>query len=117
MNTIGLQGTSKMENIKQLSAIIRTVAGLMLLVAISDLPYSYYQLLRIVICGASLFLVWYFIKAKIEWLGWIFIIPAILFNPIFPIYLDKYTWQLVDLIFGSMFILSLSTWNMEKRVE
>lgn len=106
-----------MESTKQLSVIIRIVAGLMLLVAISDLPYSYYQLLRIVICAASIFLVWYFIKSKIDWLGWIFIIPAILFNPIFPIYLDKSAWQLFDLLFGSLFIVSLSALNKEKKVK
>ena len=103
-----------MESTKQLSAGIRVVVGIMLLLAIGDLPYSYYQLLRIVVCGASIFLVWYFIKSKIEWLGWAFIIPAILFNPLLPIYLAKSTWQLFDLLFGVMFIASLGAYSKEK---
>ena len=106
-----------MEGAKQLSLIVRAVSGLMLLFALEDQPYSYYQTLRIVVCGASIFLAWYFIQAKIEWLGWIFIIPAILFNPIFPIYMDRSTWQLLDLVFGLMFIVSLCAYSKEKIVE
>jgi len=106
-----------MEGMKQLSIIIRVIAGLMLLFAVGDLPYSYYQLLRVAVCGASLFLVWYFIKLKIDWLGWIFIIPAILFNPIFPIYMDKSTWQILDLVIGVLFLASLTTYNKEKIVS
>lgn len=103
-----------MEGVKQLSLVVRVAAGLMLLLALGDHPYSYYQILRIVVCGASIFLIWYFIQAKIEWLGWVFIIPAILFNPVFPIYMEKSTWQFLDLLFGVMFLGSLSTYSREK---
>lgn len=106
-----------MEGTKQLSLVVRGIAGLMLLIALGDQPYSYYQLLRIIICGASIFLVWYFIQVKIEWLGWLFIVPAILFNPILPIYMDKTTWQLWDLVFGVVFLASLLTFNSEKRIK
>lgn len=106
-----------MEGIKQLSLVVRVVAGLMLLIALGDLPYSYYQLLRIVVCGVSIFLIWYFIQVKIEWLGWLFIVPAILFNPIFPVYMDKSAWQLLDLVFGVAFIASLSTYGKEEHIK
>ncbi len=102
-----------MESTKQLSLIVRVSACLMLLFAIGDLPYSYYQVLRIAVCGASIFLIWYFVQAKIAWLGWLFIIPAILFNPILPLYLDKSTWQLFDLLFAVLFLASLSTYGKE----
>ena len=105
-----------MENTKQLSLIVRISAGLMLLFAIGDLPYSYYQVLRIAVCGASLFLIWYFVQVKIEWLGWLFIIPAILFNPIFPVYLDKSTWHLLDLLFAILCLGSLSTYSRENKI-
>lgn len=106
-----------MEGSKQFSLVVRIVAGLMLLIALGDHPYSYYQLLRIIVCGASIFLTWYFMQAKIEWLGWAFIVPAILFNPIFPIYMDKSTWQLFDLVFGIAFLASLSTYGIEKQTK
>lgn len=105
-----------MEGTKQLSVAVRVITGVMLLLAIGDLPYSYYQLLRLVVCGASIFLIWYFIKSKIEWLGWAFIIPAILFNPLFPIYMDKSTWKLLDLLFGVLFLVSLSAYSKEKTI-
>ena len=103
-----------MEGTRQLSLVARVVAGLMLLFAIGDLTYSYYQILRIVICGASIFLTWYFIHAKIELLGWMFIVRANLFNPVFPIYMEKSTWQILDLLFGIMFLGSLAAYNQEK---
>ncbi len=102
-----------MEN-KNLSIIVRVVAGIMLLLALGSWPYSYYQLLRIVICGSSFFLVWYFINVKIEWLGWLFIIPGILFNPLFPFYLDKQLWQLLDIVFSLQFLASLGATKWEK---
>lgn len=106
-----------MEGAKQLSLIVRFVAGLMLLFALGEHSYSYYQLLRIVVCGASIFLVWYFIQAKMEWLGWFFIIPAILFNPMLPIYMDKSAWQFWDLIFGVVFLATLSTHGRERQIK
>lgn len=103
-----------MENTKQFALTVRFVSGLMLIIALGDQPYSYYQILRIVICGSSLFLVWYFMQNKLEWLGWFFIIPAILFNPVLPIYLEKSTWQLLDLFFGISFFVSILMHNKEK---
>lgn len=106
-----------MEGLKQLSVLVRAISGLILLFALSEQPYSYYQVLRIVICGASIILIWYFIQAKIEWLGWLFIIPAILFNPIFPVYMDKSTWQLLDVLFAILFLGSLSAYNKERVIK
>jgi hypothetical protein len=106
-----------MENTRHLSFAVRAASGLMLIIALGEQPYSYYQILRIVICGASIFLVWYFIQVKLEWLGWLFIVPAILFNPVLPIYLEKSTWQLLDLIFGIMFLGSLTTYKKENLVN
>lgn len=105
-----------MENAKGLSVITRILAGLMLIIAVFDLPYSYYQVLRIVICASSIFLCWYFVNAKIEWLGWLYIIPAILFNPVFPVYMDKSNWVVIDMIFGVFFLMSLVAINKEADI-
>ena len=97
-----------MQDQKQLSIVARVLSGGMLIFALGDMPYSYYQLLRIVVCSSSLFVLWYFIEDKKVALGWLFAVPAILFNPLAPIYLQRETWQLLDLVFAVAFFASLS---------
>jgi len=93
---------------KSLATVIRIFTGLMLICALGSWPYAYYQFLRIVVCGASFFLVWYFNEIQIKSLGWLFIVPGLLFNPIFPVYLDKQLWQTLDVAFGLLFLASLT---------
>ncbi len=87
---------------------------LMLLIATADLDYSYYQFLRIIICGISVFLAWYFIKLSFIWFGWVSMVIAVLFNPIFPIFLDKSTWIAIDLICAVLFLASTAIYKHEK---
>ena len=106
-----------MKQSKTLSILVRIAAGLLLLFALGDMAYSYYLFLRIAICVGSIFLIWYFVSAKIEWLGWFFVIPAILFNPIVPIYMDKSIWQTIDFVFALFFFASLFAIGKEKRIK
>ncbi len=75
----------------------------MLLFAILSLPYGYYQILRWVITLSSVFLMYKNFKQGYETAAFIMIIIGILFNPIFPIYMQKSTWAIFDLICASMF--------------
>lgn len=92
---------------KNIAISVRIIAGLMLLLAVSDLSYSYYQVLRVVICGSAIFLIWYFNSIKQGAIGWSFIVPALLFNPFLPVYLDKQIWQALDVVFSLQFFLAL----------
>ena len=59
-------------------------------------PYAFYTLLRLVVCGCSIYLA---VKANstrnIAW-TWIMSGMAVLFNPILPIRLHRSDWQIVD---------------------
>jgi hypothetical protein len=70
-----------------------------LLIATARLPYGYYTFTRVVICGSA---------ALIAFTGWedsatsriwsvLFALLAVLFNPIFPIYLSRGTWFYLDI--------------------
>jgi hypothetical protein len=91
---------------KKMASII---AIIMLLLAIpSEIwPYGYYILLRWVVTGAALFILW--IAYELEKKTWLWIMGAIaiLFNPIAPIYLDKGNWVVIDLIVASLFLISI----------
>lgn len=81
----------------------RLIAAGLLLLAIAPLPYGYYQFLRIaitIIAGINAFHVYH---QKGQWPFLIFLGIAILFNPLFPIYLDKDSWTPIDLITAIFF--------------
>jgi len=86
----------------------------MLLLALATWPYGYYQLLRIVVCGVGIYAGWYLLEIKQLGWAWFFFIAAALFNPLVIVTLQKQTWQLVDLVVGVAFLVSLSAKGEEK---
>ena len=92
---------------------IRYFVGAILLLAIADLPYGYYTLLRIIVtivAGITAF-----IASEQENQFWMILFGAIaiLFNPIIPIYLDKDVWVVIDVIVAVLFGISTFTVKTE----
>ncbi len=87
--------------------IVSVISIVMLLLAIADLPYGYYTLLRVIITASAVFLVW--IAYNLKKTFWVVLIGivAILFNPLIPIHLDKETWVVIDLIVAVLFLISI----------
>ena len=84
----------------------RIIAAAMLFWALDDHPYSYFTLLRVVVCGVAVYCA---VQAneydRSSW-TWIFGGIAVLFNPIWPIHLDRETWQVVDATVGVVMLVS-----------
>ncbi len=99
---------------KQLATAIRVVAGVMLLLALGSWEYSYYQILRVVVCGASVFLAWHLFDFKQTGWAWVFVVTGILFNPIAPIYLERETWQMIDFAAAILFFSSFAAETKNK---
>lgn len=73
-------------------------SGAALLLAVADLPYGYYQFLRIFIFGVSVYAAHKcYLNNKIKWM-WVFGVIAVIFNPFLRIHLDKETWQIIDIV-------------------
>ena len=53
---------------KEVTPFVWAIPAAMLIIALAPLPYGYYTLLRIVVCGASAFLAWqhYTLEGQIE---------------------------------------------------
>jgi hypothetical protein len=73
------------------------IPALLLLAAVfGRWPYGFYTLLRLVVCGCSVYLV---VKANstrnAAW-TWIMGGMAVLFNPVLPMHLRRSTWRPVD---------------------
>ena len=78
------------------------VTAILLLVALGDWPYVYYQLLRFAVCGVSVYLAWAWGKS---WSVLLFGGVAVLFNPILPIHLPREIWQIIDLALSVLFFI------------
>lgn len=83
------------------------IAAIMLLLALAPWPYGYYQLLRFVVCGVSVYVAFMAYTWKKIWATWLFGFIALLFNPLIPIHLSQELWQPIDVICAILLTLSL----------
>ena len=93
-----------MDTLKQNIPWILFIAVVLLFVGCFNLPMGYYTFMRIVV---SIIAILAIVNNKEEGFGMyniILALIAILFNPIFPIYLhSKFTWVIVDILCASWF--------------
>ncbi|MCX6718473.1 MAG: hypothetical protein NTY81_02630 [Candidatus Staskawiczbacteria bacterium] len=85
----------------------KIIAIVFLFGALANNPYSYYQLLRWVVMIVAGYTAYNAYKDKKNNEVWIFGIMAVLFNPIIPFYLQKNTWQLIDIVSAILFLIFL----------
>ena len=80
----------------------KIVTGLLVL-AVLPLPYLYYQLLRIVVTLSAAANAYKFYEDN--QMAWVLVfgIIALIWNPIFPIYMDKSVWIILDFIGAGIF--------------
>lgn len=85
----------------------------MCVLAIADLPYGYYQLLKWVVCISALWSA--FIARSTARTAWVAIFSgvAVLFNPIAPIHLDRQIWAFLDIVTAAVLVVSL--WAVRDR--
>jgi hypothetical protein len=85
----------------------RIIASAMLIWALAPHAYEYFTLLRLVVCVVAAYLFAQSVDQNKE--GWavLFIGIALLFNPIFPIHLDRRTWNIIDIIVALLLLMSL----------
>lgn len=81
------------------------VAGTMLVGALTDWPYGYYQLLRLVVCGGAVCVAHSAFTWKKIWAVWLFGIIALLFNPLIPIHLSRELWKPIDVVCAILFFV------------
>lgn len=85
----------------------KVIAISILLGAIGDNPYGYYQFLRFVITAIGIYSAYLAYHSKRNFWMWIFIAIAILFNPIVPFYLERDTWQVFDVLVAGIFLVNI----------
>ena len=89
------------------------LVALLLFIAILDLPYGYYKILRVIVSLAALVMLAYEYKSRnFVFFIYLFLI-LIFFNPLIPIYLDKSSWQVLDPLAGLYFLIRAFAYNPE----
>ena len=79
----------------------------MLFGALLDNPYSYYNILRVVVCAVCVYAVVKSISVEKSRWAWVFGVFAFVFNPIIPVHLDRETWIIIDVISGIVLFISI----------
>ena len=79
----------------------------MLFGAVAEWPYGYYIFLRWITCIASILVIFQAFEKNIDWAKVVFIIIAILFNPLTPIHLSRSIWIPLDIITAILFIFTI----------
>ncbi len=94
------------------------IAIIFLLLTFFDWPYSFYNILRIVVTATAIYYAYYLyeaLKRKDFWF-WALVIIAVLFNPIVPIYLyKKATWGFIDVVVAVFFGILIIKFRKNKK--
>jgi hypothetical protein len=93
-----------MEN-KAVTALLHFIPAGVLALAIGRWPYGYYMLLRVVVFATALLiagLICQQARAFTLWLG-LFVVVAIIFNPIVPLHLTRGVWSILNLAGAGLF--------------
>lgn len=97
-----------------MNKLIYIVVGILLL-AMAEMPYAYYKLLRIVVTFTAAFLAYKEYDAYKDLNGWLALLCliAIVYNPIIPVHLTKAIWIGVNIIT----IILLLAYKMPEEIE
>ena len=95
-------------NLSNKNILTLIASGFLFVALFNGLPYGYFTLMRFVVCAVSIYLAYKIYEENKESLWvWAFGFVAVLFNPIFPIYLKRAQWEIIDLIVGGFFVVSI----------
>lgn len=90
-------------------AAARVVAAVAAAVAVARLPYGYYELLRWLVCAVAAFTAWRASELRRSGWAWVFIVLALVFNPVVPVRLRRETWAWADIAAAVLLLVSLAT--------
>ena len=89
--------------------VARVIAAALLLLALADLPYGYYTILRLLVFAVGAYGVYLAHKVKQQGWAWTLGAIAVLFNPLFPIYLEREVWAPIDVAVAVVLLVSIRT--------
>jgi len=95
------------KKIDKMDRIIKIILAVILLLCLFHFPYGYYQFVRIAAMVGFAYLAYNSLTNGNKVFGVIFIIFAILFQPLYKIALGRPLWNIVDVIVAVFIIISI----------
>lgn len=96
---------------------LKLLAIVLLLGALGNFPFVYYQLMNWVVVGAALVTVQQAYQRNITALGWLFALVAVVFNPLAPLYLKADVWHIADIVAAVLFVISSAFITSKKQPQ
>ena len=93
-----------MQSVKLMIRLIYLILAAMMLLCLAPMPYGYFQLVRfvaMVVFGMMAYR--YYVNHKLAAM-WVFIVLALLFQPIFKIVLGRATWNMIDVVVAALLV-------------
>jgi len=88
----------------------------LLLIAIFPIEeYSYYVLLRWIVCLTAVYIAYYSYEAERTYWTWTMGIIALIFNPLIPFHLSKEIWTVVDFITATIFGITIFIFKQKRE--
>jgi hypothetical protein len=91
------------ENQNWLPIGVVVASAILCFVAIADLPYGFYKILRWVVCSVAVASALRLKEQSATWV-WVLVIVALIFNPLFPVHFDKPVWKVFNIGAGIVFL-------------
>jgi hypothetical protein len=96
-----------LENKQILPHWVLIAVSLFCFIAVVELPYGFYKLLRWVVCGVAIAsAVQLHLNHHMGWV-WALGIVALIFNPLIPFYFPRDVWRVIDAAAGASFLVTL----------
>ncbi|OOR83809.1 DUF6804 family protein [Moraxella canis] len=92
--------------------IVLYIAVVFLVLAVLPLPYGYYTLLRLIAFGVFAWAAYIGFERHDKILPWIFVVLALVYNPIIKVYFPKEIWTVINLLSAAFLVL-----NQRKLLE
>jgi len=95
--------------------ILKIALAILLLLCLFNLPYGYYQFIRVaafVVLGIAAYEQW-----QEDRKGWaaLYLIGALLFNPIWKVYLGRELWMVADVVWAVVIGVELAMHHYEEN--
>lgn len=93
--------------------LIKLILAILFFLCLAKMPYGYYEFIRFIALIGFVYLSYKSYEERSKGLCFIYAVLAILFQPLFKIYLGRELWNIVDVIVG-IFLLASIAYNARK---
>lgn len=104
-----------MSNNKKKDVALVVAAAVLFLALFDGWQYGFFTVLRFVVFATTTYVAWMAYEGQKKKWVWVFGFIAVLFNPFFPIHLDRETWVVIDLVIGIFLLATTFFFKLNNR--